>query len=274
MNDSAASGRGGGDRPPTRKDVVDRRGFVKSSVLGLVGSAFGGCLDGPTGVGTGDGNPRLETRHAPPSTTIEPGETALTLGVPRDGLLYVPESYVPETSTPLLVALHGATGSADGWRGLYGACDSRGLLLLAVDSRGTTWDRVRGSFGPDVSFIDQALSWTFDRCNVDPGRVALIGFSDGASYVLSLGPCNGDLFPFLVAFSPGHSRPTDERVGDPRVWVSHGTADAILLASRTREVIVPELEDDGYDVTYVEFDGGHEVPSEIGTEALDWLAEA
>lgn len=206
--------------------------------------------------------------------TIEPGETALTLGVPRDGLLYVPESYVPETPMPLLVALHGASGSADGWRGFHSACESRGLLLLSVDSRGTTWDRVRGTFGPDVGFIDQALAFTFDRCNVDPARVALIGFSDGASYALSLGPCNGDLFPFLVGFSPGHAEPTDDRVGTPRVWISHGRADGILLASRTREVIVPELEDDGYDVTYVEFDGGHEVPGEIGSEALDWFLEA
>jgi predicted esterase len=36
-------------------------------------------------------------------------------------------------------------------------------------------------------------------------------------------------------------------------------------------LIVPELRNAGYDVTYREFDGGHEVPAEISEEALDWF---
>jgi predicted esterase len=34
---------------------------------------------------------------------------------------------------------------------------------------------------------------------------------------------------------------------------------------------VPLLQDAGYDVTYVEFDGGHEVPSTVFEQALDWF---
>ena len=44
-----------------------------------------------------------------------------------------------------------------------------------------TWDRVGGFFGPDVAYIDLALGITFDRCAIDPARVCLAGFSDGAS---------------------------------------------------------------------------------------------
>ena len=36
----------------------------------------------------------------------------------------------------------------------------------------------------DVWFIDAALAWTFERCFVDAVRIALAGFSDGASYAL------------------------------------------------------------------------------------------
>jgi predicted esterase len=40
---------------------------------------------------------------------------------------------------------------------------------------------------PDVALIDQALSEIFNRYMVDASRLALGGFSDGASYALALG---------------------------------------------------------------------------------------
>jgi phospholipase/carboxylesterase len=40
--------------------------------------------------------------------------------------------------------------------------DEAGLAVLAVDSRGTTWDAIRGGFGPDVAFLDRALERTFE----------------------------------------------------------------------------------------------------------------
>lgn len=51
-----------------------------------------------------------------------------------------------------------------------------------------------GSYGPDVEFIDRALEWVSDRLTLDTRRLAITGFSDGASYALSLGITNGDLF--------------------------------------------------------------------------------
>jgi len=35
---------------------------------------------------------------------------------------------------------------------------------------------------------------------------------------------------------------------------------------------VRQLREEGYDVTYREFDGGHEVPDEIAREAFVWLS--
>lgn len=145
------------------------------------------------------------------------------------------------------------------------------MILLAPDSRGSTWDFVRDRFGPDVEFLDRALQHTFERCRIDPARIALGGFSDGASYALSLGLSNGDLFSHLVAYSPGFLRVADPIVGKPRVYVSHGTRDGVLPVTISRDGIVPSLRSGGYDVTYQEFDGGHEVPSAICESALDWF---
>jgi phospholipase/carboxylesterase len=62
---------------------------------------------------------------------------------------------------------------------------------------------------------------------VDAGRLAVEGFSDGASYALSIGLTNGDLLTHVVAFSPGFASPV-AYTGKPPVFVSHGTHDEVL----------------------------------------------
>ncbi|MFQ6096629.1 MAG: alpha/beta hydrolase [Armatimonadota bacterium] len=145
------------------------------------------------------------------------------------------------------------------------------MVLLIPESRGSSWDLLRGGFGPDVAFLDRALEYTFARCWINPDSVALGGFSDGASYALSLGLSNGDLFTHLVAYSPGFVDSRGPIVGKPRIYVSHGTQDSVLPVRFSRDHVVPMLINEGYDVTYVEFDGGHEVPSAITDSALDWF---
>jgi predicted esterase len=143
-------------------------------------------------------------------------------------------------------------------------------VILAPASRGSTWDAVRGGYGDDAELIDRALAEVFATVAVDAERVAVAGFSDGASYALGLGLANGDLFRRILAFSPGFV-PAGPRSGSPAVFVSHGEADGVLPIERTSRRIVPALEGDGYDVTYREFPGGHAVPPEIVRAALDWL---
>ena len=118
--------------------------------------------------------------------------------------------------------------------------------------------------------IDQALEEAFSHCAVDPERLAVGGFSDGASYALSLGITNGDLFGYILAFSPGFMAPAAQ-VGSPRVFISHGTHDTVLAIDRCSRRIVARLERVGYDVRYREFDGGHLVPPGIAREATDWF---
>ncbi len=54
------------------------------------------------------------------------------------------------------------------------------------------------------------------RCPVDTTRLAVGGFSAGASYALSIGLANGDLFGHVLAFPPGFMAPMNTR-GRPQV---------------------------------------------------------
>ena len=193
---------------------------------------------------------------------------------PAEGYLYVPAGYRKENPAPLILLLHGAGEDArDGLAQLRGQADEAGLVLLAPGSRGPTWDLImnRGHYGPDIAAIDLALGEAFSRCAIDPARVGVGGYSDGASYALALGLANGDLFPHVLAFSPGFLAPTGQK-GSPRVFVSHGTRDKWLPIDSCSRRIVPRLERAGYKVRYREFEGGHVVTPAIAREAASWFA--
>lgn len=214
---------------------------------------------------------RLLARPGRPESKAEPGLHELGLAKGRDGLLYIPRTYRADRPAPLAVMLHGAGGGARGALGPFRQlADDAGLILLATDSRRQTWDVIEGGYGPDVAFLDRALEHTFSRCAVDPERIAAEGFSDGASYALSLGITNGDLFQHVIAFSPGFMAPQDQR-GAPRIYVSHGTDDRVLPIDSCSRRLVPKLRAAGYDLLYREFDGPHTVPEDIAREALEWF---
>jgi predicted esterase len=209
---------------------------------------------------------------APPARGVDGrGLYALGLAARRDALFFVPAAYDARRPAPLVVMLHGAGG--EGERTMASAralADAAGVVLLVPPSRGPTWDVLLGAYGSDVQFVDAALAAAFARCAVDPARVALGGFSDGASYALSLGLTNGDLFTHVIAYAPGFMAPAT-RVGRPACYVAHGTRDAVLPIDRCSRRLVPQLRREGYDVTYREFDGPHVVPPEVAAESYAWL---
>jgi phospholipase/carboxylesterase len=207
---------------------------------------------------------------------LMPGEQPLALATGRDGLLYVPRdlSLSADTPVPLVLLLHGARGGARGVTSRVGAfelADQFKTLVLAPDSRDGTWDVIHGGFGPDVAFLDKALDSLFARVAIDPTRLAIAGFSDGASYALSLGLINGDLFSHVIAFSPGFLV-AEHTHGRPAIFLSHGTADEILPINTTSRRLLPGLRDAGYAVRYREFDGPHTVPPAIAHDAFAWLS--
>jgi phospholipase/carboxylesterase len=242
---------------------------------GLVGATLGSLVVGDACGAVGwsplDSSGRIAVRPAAGTTTTAEGSKRLGLDTGRDALLQVPADV--KGPLPLLVLLHGAGGSgARMLQRIAPAVDAAKIAVLAPDSREPTWDAISGDFGEDVQFLNRALERVFATVAVDPARVTLGGFSDGATYALSLGLINGDVFPRVIAFSPGFVVRGDTH-GQPRFFISHGTSDPILPIDGASRQIVPALRDRGYEVTYREFDGKHEVPPAIATEAMTWATQ-
>lgn len=197
-------------------------------------------------------------------TTPQP----LGLGTRRDGAFYAPASDLARR--PLILYLHGAGGSgARSIQLLVEYARRTGAIVVAPDSRAMTWGVLLDDETADIAFIDAALKKMFDAYPIDPGRVSIAGFSDGASAALSWGLINGDLFSNVVAFSPGSMILSSEPRGKPRVFVSHGTRDQVLPIDRCGRPIARALRTRGYTVDYREFEGEHTIPPDIAKAGLD-----
>ncbi len=222
---------------------------------------------------------RPHTRTATLDLTPEAGLETLP-GMPW-AKVYVPASYRPDKPAPMALMLHGSGDRGHTMiRAFQDMADQYGVILLAPDARDYSWDimvegaRLRGvtrvpDWGPDVDRIDSALQAAFDLYAVDPDRIALIGFSDGAGYGLSLGANNAGLFKTVIAFSPGLlMRVEGEARG--RIMLVHGDRDDVLPIKPTREIFAPVLEGLGFDVALRVFRGGHVMPEDLRREAFTW----
>lgn len=236
-----------------------------AAVVLLTGCAGDTRQEGPVSTAEAAGSPvRLEARPSARAERCAPGEYELRIAPGRRALMRVTPPRRGRRAA-LLVALHGAgSGGAPG--GLYAfraAWDLPGLVLVAPAVAGTAW-----TLGAtDVRFVDRTLQRAFARCQVDPRRVAIGGFSSGAGMALWLGLANGDLFRSVIALSGGSALP-DERTGKPRVHVAHGTLDRVIPVEVGGDVIVRRLRSEGYAVSYRRFRKGHRVVPAIARGAV------
>ena len=221
---------------------------------------------------TGPAAPLLKSRPSAVNTTLASGETLLA----NEATAYRP----PAAWTgplPLVVLLHGAGGyPPDFLQMMEPLADRLGVILLARHSSGPTWDLVENMqmgeepwHGPDARRLDQSLADLFKRAAVDPSHVVLLGFSDGASYALSLGLSNPRLFTAVVALSPGLYVPP-RRIGrGQRVFIAHGRNDHVLPFAATEE-IADTLVGQGADLRFQPFDGDHEIDGRVLVAGLGW----
>ena len=233
----------------------------------------------------------LALAQAPAAAASPPQAVAAlqgrTLNLPDEALAYVPANAGP--TPPLLVLLHGAgRASGDMIRKFAPEADRRGIVLLAPTSRGVTWDVIAINSKPpapgsvfderfrhvftstrDSERVDQAIDALGKVVPIDRKRTALGGFSDGATFALAIGMSRYSDFSAVIAWSPGIpiENPTPAR--GRRVFVSHGRQDTVLSFDDDCDEIVPLLKNEGAVVTFLPFDGGHEVPKSAEGAFLD-----
>jgi predicted esterase len=185
----------------------------------------------------------------------------------------------------LFILLHKASGSASEWfsgGGSYAPYADKGrFIILAPESPGPTWGTGPKNWGYDYLAINRALEEAFARSAIDRNRLAIGGFSDGASYALSLGLANGDVFSYVIAFSPGfivraqaRGRIDNNKVQIPLVYIAHGVTDNVLPIASTSRLFVSSLRKNGYNVEFREFSGGHHLSRQVADQAMSWLTAA
>jgi phospholipase/carboxylesterase len=192
--------------------------------------------------------------------------------------LYVPERYRPDRAWPLVVALHGGsgTGRAFLWSWLREA-RGRGCLLLAPSSRAGTW--ALDAPHVEAAALARMVEFVAERWQVDRARILLSGLSDGATFTLlaglladapytALAPVSGVLHPACLALG------NLARARGRRIYLVHGALDwmfPVQLARMARDA----LADAGADLCYREIeDLSHTYPREENAEILEWLDPA
>ena len=213
---------------------------------------------------------------------------AATPGVQKLGesaFFYRPAA-ISNSPRPLIVLFHGAGMSArDFLDGVRAEADRCSCLLLSVQSAGATWDTIglvgaaskNGMaardqlFGADTGRVEQALSVALRAADADRRAVVLAGFSDGASYALSLGLANPAIVGGVIAFAPGfHLEPAAINPRQ-RLFIAHSPTDKILSFERTRNDTVASLRKAGFDLEFRTFGGGHRVDRALLSDGVDYV---
>ena len=242
-----------------------------AAVLALLIAGAAGCGGGEreeAGATTSTTTSTTTTR-ATPAQSCSPGVHALTLENGQAALMRVTPGGRGDRA--LVLVLHGAGQRPDdALRAFRGGWEEPGLVLIAPASKGPTWSVLTSEQDSDAESLNYALAEAYQRCRIDRARIAVGGFSDGASYALTLGISNGELFPAVMALSPG-GIVSRGQMGAPRIFVSHGTLDDVLPIARTGDPVVRQLRSAGYRVTYRRFRGGHEASAATSAAAIRWF---
>ena len=183
-------------------------------------------------------------------------------------------AYKPRNSqnpASLIVLLHGASGDARSFiEEFRREADARRIVLLSVQSAGRTWAvRKPREDDQDVIDIKAAIEGLAATTPIDMERVTVMGFSDGASYALSVGMAYPNLFRTVVAFSPGYAFAPQRLDTDQRIFIAHSRRDPILPADNTRQ-IVKELQRAGLSPDVHWFNGGHEIDPQMKQAGIDF----
>ena len=226
-----------------------------------------------------DGTLALRIAHKTPEPRDEPSPTG-HVWIERDtqrAVLLTPTEIDPGRKYPLITVLHGA-GRQDEMlvKAVRDEPDRRQAFFLVPRSLLPTWDLIASAGRPDLDFLEFAYDLVYRRYPIDPARQALLGYSDGASYALSVGLSNPQLFRALMAWAAGFIALDPgfdpDAARKPDILLEYGTHDQIFPFEHVALPMRANLERAGYAVEWRVDQGGKHWPSpDFLPEALDWF---
>jgi phospholipase/carboxylesterase len=192
---------------------------------------------------------------------------------------------------PLMLLLHGLGGDERSLYFLSSKLDGRFFFVSArapyeIGSGSYAWfhvvfDPAGNVIEPDeaelsrralLGFIDELVP----AYGVDPGRVYLMGFSQGAMMSLSAALTEPEKIAGVVAAS-GRILPevlpriaAPERLRGLPIFVSHGLRDEVVPV-RNGKAIRDRLSGERVELSYHEYDMGHEIRQECVADISEWL---
>lgn len=164
--------------------------FIRRHKVALTGLLLGVVLLQVTQGFTGSGDYTFQQSS---SAVGEAKNSVITLEGERSAELILPKSYSADASTPLLINLHGYTGtgpSQSAYTFLQEAAFKSGVAYIAPtgseDSFGSTyWNATEAccdfnkSGVNDIEYLDSLIEKSIKAANIDPSRVYLFGHSNG-----------------------------------------------------------------------------------------------
>jgi len=213
---------------------------------------------------------------------VEPRDEPSPLGFvrveegPHRAVLLTPETIDPGTRLPLFTVFHGA-GRQDELlvRTFREEPERRQALFLIPRSFDPTWDLIAGRGQADLEFLEWAWDLIYRRYPVDRDRQVLVGYSDGASYALSMALSNPGFFDAVLCWAAGFVVVDRAAVGRPgrrpRVYLEHGTHDELFPFEQIAVPMCENLRAAGCEVEFSVDEGGRHWPSgAFHREALAW----
>jgi phospholipase/carboxylesterase len=183
--------------------------------------------------------PNTRVADRPARASDAEGPATGVFSIPASGhhnefAVYVPETYSSDRAWPLIVALHGASGSGRDFLWMWvREAKSLGYLVAAPSAHGNTW-----APDDDVGVLE-ILSWMSQHYQIGNRRVLLTGMSDGATYVLLHGLSHPDEYRALAPLC-GVLHPANEALGNLArargmpIYLVHGEQDFIFPVQRAR----------------------------------------
>lgn len=177
--------------------------------------------------------------------------------------LFIPPSYDPSLSYPLVLYLHGCNDTVSYDHHWY--CDSMQLIhpcfvltpkaLNMVDwcdAWGNSW---MSEHTPDMLNTLEIIDLLEEEFSIDTNQLHVYGISMGSFGTFALLARNPEMFASAIAICGGGNPITAQEVAKTPLWIFHGDADPMVPVERSRIMYNAIINAGGTQVRYTEYPG-------------------